>query len=76
MEIDRVPDKNYGDRFRSSPTGKKKAKKGKKKKPVDLTRLDLGDLSKQEAAFRRAEDAGDRFHYFMDMMGQRDYVKG
>ena len=73
----RIGDKNYGDRFRSSPKEVKKKKKGKPKK-LDLTRLDLGDLSKQHGdVFRRNEDVGvDRFFTFMDMGGCRNYVKG
>ena len=56
---------------------KKKTKKGNgKKKAKDLTKLDLADISKQEAAFQRQEDVADRFYMFMDMMGNRDYVKG
>ena len=55
-----IGDKNYGDRFRSSP--KKVRKKKEKKKRIDLTRLDLGDLSKQGDVFRRQEnDYLDRF---------------
>ena len=74
MDEVRIGDKNYGDRFRAKP--KKKSKKGKKKK-IDLTRLDLGDLSKQKGdVFRREEEYLDSFVTFMDMGGARNYVKG
>ena len=54
MDEVRIGDKNYGDRFRARP--KKTSKKSKKRK-VDLTRLDLGDLSKQHGdVFRRPEE--------------------
>lgn len=74
MDEARIGDKNYGDRFRTK--SKKKQKKIKKKK-VDLTRLDLGDLSKQKGdVFRREEEYLDRFVTFLDMGGTRNYVKG
>ena len=70
----RIGDKNYGDQFRKKK--KSKSKKEKKKK-IDLTRLDLGDLSKMGQVIRRPEDDFvDRFYTFMDMGGQRNYVKG
>ena len=75
MDEVRIGDKNYGDRFRSSPK-KVRQKKGKKRR-LDLTRLDLGDLSKQGDVFRRQEtDYLDRFVAYMDMAGNRNYVKG
>ena len=78
MDEVRIGDKNYGDRFRSSPKGSKKSnKKVRKKKRIDLTRLDLGDLSKIHGdVFRRNDDNVDRFFTFMDMGGCRNYVKG
>ena len=76
MDEVRIGDKNYGDRFRSSPK-KVRKKKGEKKRRLDLTRLDLGDLSKQGDVFRRQEDDHlDRFVAFLDMAGNRNYVKG